>query len=131
MGAELLIQSIGFKANERFEVDQEWASSALAQARGAIAQLDQTRFDAINEEMCGEYRDITAYRQILLGDVDAVEAALADQGRDADLMAGGTGVVLLLTGGLSWGDPPTDLFDSITRLRHAEVMPDARWPVKP
>jgi hypothetical protein len=131
MGAALLIQSIGFKANQRFEVDQEWASSSLAQARGAIAQLDQTRFEAINEELCGEYSDLAAYRELLLSDVAAVEAALADQGRDADLMAGGAGVVLLISGGLSWGDPPTDLYESITRLRHAEVMPDARWPVKP
>jgi hypothetical protein len=124
----MLLQSIGFRADHQYEPDQEWARAALAKARGAIAQFDLARFDVINDEMCGEYDDLEVYKRLLLNDVAAVEAALTDQGSDADLMAGGAGVVLLITGGLSWGDPPTQLYESITRLRHAEVMPDARWP---
>lgn len=131
MGAAMLLLSIGFKANDRSELDHEQADVALAQARLAIEALPQARFDAINEEMGGEYTDLTQYRQLLLNDVTAIAAALADDRGDATFIAGGFGVVLLISGGLSWGNAPTELFESISRLRHAEVMPDARWPTEP
>ncbi len=128
MGAGTLLQSIGFKANRGFKLDRRQARSAIAQAKRAIAALEQARFEAINEEMCGEYTDLTQYKQLLLSDVATVEEGLADDRRDATFIAGGSGVVLLVSGGLSWGDAPSELFESISRLHHAEVMPDARWP---
>jgi hypothetical protein len=44
------------------------------------------------------------------------------------MVEGGNGVILLISGGLSWGDPPGELFNSMSRTVEAGVFPDARWP---
>ncbi len=127
----MFVRSIGFKAIHEFGIDQQWACSAIAQARRAIEELDQKHFEAINKELGGEYTELDEYRQLLLSDIAAIEAALGHKRRDAASVAGGPGVVLLISGGLSTGDPPTELFASISRLQHAGLMPDARWPEEP
>jgi hypothetical protein len=124
----MLLASLGFKADDRFELDQKAAAAALAQARRAIKSLDQKRFKAINNDLCGEFENLAAYRRVLLGDVAAIEEAIAEQRRDAAFITGGPGIVLLISGGPSWGDPPTELYESIGRLADADVIPDARWP---
>jgi hypothetical protein len=131
MGAEMALASLGFKADERFELDQKAATAALAQARRAIKALDRKRFTAINNDLCGEYENLAEYRRVLRGDVAAIKAAITGQCRDAAFITGGPGIVLLISGGPSWGDPPTELYESIGRLCDADLMPDARWPKKP
>jgi hypothetical protein len=128
MGAEMALASLGFKTGEQFELDQKAATAALAQARKAIKALDRKRFNAINRELCGGYKNIAEYRRVLLSDVAAIEAAITERCRDAAFITGGPGIVLLISGGPSWGDPPTELCESIGRLADADVMPDARWP---
>jgi hypothetical protein len=128
MGADMVLASLGFKADEQFKLDTEQANLALARARHAIETLDETKFDAINEELSGEYEDIAQCKQLLLSDVAAVEAALASDRRDSAMIPGGAGIVLLVSGGPTWGDPPTELSESIWRLADAHVMPDSRWP---
>ena len=130
MGASMLVASIGFHTDKRFEIDRKQAEAVLAQARSMIEALDPKRFEAINDES-GEYSDLTEYRQLLLGDIAAIEVAITGERCDAATISGGPGIVLLVSGGPSWGDPPTELFASISRLREAEVLPDARWPNEP
>jgi hypothetical protein len=131
MGADMVLASLGFKADGRFELDQEQTKTVLAQARSAIEGLDQTRFDAINEELGGQYDDLAACKKQLLSDIADIESGLAGERRDATLISGGSGILLLASGGPTWGDPPTALSESIWRLAVADVFPDARWPKEP
>jgi len=126
MGAEMLIQSIGFKAKERFMIDEQWATAAFAKARTAIEAIDQGRMDEI--QLQEEYDSVDDYKQSLLDDLKEVEQAIFATHRQAATVEGGDGIILLLSGGISWGDSPGALFDSMERLAESDVFPDARWP---
>jgi hypothetical protein len=128
MGADLLIMSIGLTAKKRYEVDEESAKSAFAKAREAIAAIDDKTLAAINTEPGIPYADVESCKRTLLDDLADVEAAALGSHRQAAIVEGGGGIVLLLSGGLSWGDSPSELFESMSRLLEADVFPDARWP---
>jgi hypothetical protein len=68
------------------------------------------------------------YKHGLIAALDDIESAAFGNHRQAAIVEGGGGIVLLLAGGMSWGDPPTELFDSMSRLLEADVIADARWP---
>lgn len=127
MGADLWMESIGFKAIGTHQIDLEWARSALAQATEAIARIDEHFLARINQEG-NDYPNLADYRKTLLSDLKDVEQAVFDHHRHAAVLPAGNGIVLLVSGGLSWGDAPTELFESMFRLQEAEVFPDARWP---
>lgn len=130
MGAELLIQSIGFKAKNRFLIDKKWARSAFKQARGAINAIDAARMAEINAEHEGSHADLEGYKRELMHDLAEIEAAVFSAHRAAATVQGAKGIILLLSGGMSWGDSPTELFDAMARLLEADVMPDARTEQK-
>jgi hypothetical protein len=133
MGADLLIESIAFKAadcTKRLVVDEQWAAGAFEQARRAIDALDEAFLARINDEQYNDYPDLAHYKQLLMSDLDEVgNAALAGH-RQAATIQGGKGILLLISGGLSWGGPPSDLFESMSRLNEAGVLSDAGWPDK-
>jgi hypothetical protein len=128
MGSEMLIMSLGLKAKDRFRVDEEWARSALADARRAIDAMDAAQLKKITGERGKSRKAIHNYKQGLIAALDDVESAAFGNHRQAAIIEGGGGIVLLLAGGMSWGDPPTELFDSMARVLEADVIPDARWP---
>jgi hypothetical protein len=131
MGADMCIESIAFKATPQNEIDEESAKQALDRARKAITTIDEPFLATINDEQCNDYQSLAEYQSILLGDLEAVELALFGVHRQAMTLVGGHGIVLLVAGGMSWGDSPTELFESMYRLQEAGVIPDARWPDPP
>ena len=128
MGADMLIESIGFKSNERRLIDEEWAAAALAQAREAIAAINEKRLAETNSDAANSYDDIESYKQDLIHDVGEIELAVAGAHRQAAMVEGGNGIILMVSGGLSWGDSPGELFASMSRLVESGVFPDVRWP---
>jgi len=124
----MLIESIGFKTNERRLIDEEWAAAAFAQARQVIAAIDETRLADVNGDPDNSYDDIDSYKHDLLNDVAEIELAVVGAHRQAAMVEGGNGIMLLVSGGLSWGDSPGELFESMSRLMESGVFPDARWP---
>ncbi|HET6250905.1 MAG TPA: hypothetical protein VFE47_24665 [Tepidisphaeraceae bacterium] len=128
MGADMFIQSIGFKAKDRYLIDQESAKSVFAKASEAIEAIDEARMAQINQEHGTEYSDLHYYKRDLRNALAEVEAAALGTHRQAAIAEGGGGIILLLSGGLSTGDAPTELYESMSRLAEAEVLPDARWP---
>ena len=128
MGADMLIQSIGFKTKDHFLLDEEWARSAFERARRSVNAIDTARLAEINADQGTAYEDIASYKLDLTNDLAEVEAAVLGSHRQITTVAGGKGIILFVSGGLSWGDPPTELFGSMSRLLEAEVLPDARWP---
>src|SRR6185437_5178882 len=126
MGANFVIQSIGLKAHADGSVDERWAKSAFSQARHAIAAIDQAKLTQISDEHGIAYHDVEGYQRDLQKCLAEVEQAVLGDHRQAAIVDGGGGIVLLLAGGMSWGDPPTELFEAISRLHEANVLPDAR-----
>jgi hypothetical protein len=128
MGAELLIQSIGFKAKDRFLLDEQWAMAAFGAARTAIETIDDARLAEINAEIENTVAELDGYKRDLLNDLGNLEVAALGSHRQAVRVEGGNGIILILSGGMSWGDSPSELFDSMSRLIEAAVFTDARWP---
>ena len=130
MGADLLIESIGFKArNDRCLIDEEWAVAAFDQARKAIAAIDVAPLDEL--ERGYQYADVDEYKAELMKDLAEIEQATGGSCRQAAMIDGGGGVILLVAGGMSWGESPSELFESMSRVVEAKVFPDARWPPDP
>jgi hypothetical protein len=127
MGAELLLNSIGFKSKDHCLIDEAWARQAFARARRAIKAIDATRLAAINLAQDTPYADVKACKGQLLDDLKAIEQAVFGHDRQAGILMGGDGILLLLAAGMSWGDSPGELFDSIARLLTANVLHDARF----
>ena len=124
----MLIMSLGLKAKNRYRVDDEWARSAFAQAKRAIDAIDAAQMKKITGGRGKSRKALHDYKQGLIADLDDVESAAFGNHRQAALIEGGCGIVLLLSGRMLWGDSPTELFDSMSRLLEADVMPDARRP---
>jgi hypothetical protein len=131
VGAELIIESIGFKAKDRCRIDEEWTAAAFAKARHEIAIIDESRLAEINRDASNSYDDIETCQEDLTGDIAELELAVVGSHRQAAMIEGGKGIMLLVSGGLSWGDSPGKLFDSMLRLIAVSVFPDARWPKDP
>jgi hypothetical protein len=128
MGADILIQSLGFKAKDHHQIDQEWATSVFAQARQAIEAIDEARMAQINEEHGTEYDDLDYYKRDLRKDLAEVETAALGEDRQGARVQGGGGIILLVAGGMSWGGSPGELYEAMSRLVEAAVLVDARWP---
>ncbi len=102
MGADMV--SAGLVLVDGVEVDWE-------PARARVAELQEDDVD-------DWFDDVEQMRVGLLADITALEKARAGEGREArELDSFQLGPYrLYLTGGLSWGDSPTELFDVICRL---------------
>ncbi len=79
-------------------------------ARARVAELQE-------DDVQGDdwFDDVEQLRVGLLADIEAMERALTCGSRELDWFQLGP-YRLYLTGGLSWGDSPTELFDVICRL---------------
>jgi hypothetical protein len=76
MGADMVIESIAFKTNKRRLIDEEWAAAALAQAREAIAAINEKRLAEVNCDPDNSYDDIESYKQDLINDLAKIELAV-------------------------------------------------------
>jgi hypothetical protein len=93
--------------------------------------IDESRLAEVNLNPSNSYEDIVGYQEDLTSDLAELELAVVGSHRQAAMIEGGNGIMLLVSGGLSWGDSPGKLFDSMSRLIASGVFPDARWPKKP
>lgn len=76
----------------------------------------------------GELHD--ALRRFLRQQVDALQAAWTDGGRDQSTLMFGPWTIWL-SGGASWGDSPSDTFDAVHALSYAPEVEQAigfSWP---
>jgi hypothetical protein len=84
-------------------------------AERAIRALGEKELERIADELGWEEGDDDVAEQLRAA-VQAVREALAGGSRELDVLEFGTWD-LFLTGGLSWGDTPSDLFDVFGALQ--------------
>jgi len=133
MGADMLIASLAVRKGRTPEQTRRHIKTQLAAASRKINA-------ARSVENLGDYREYylpeqassqpsTAdIKKTLLDDLVEVRSALLGFHREAELIDGGPGIQILVSGGLSWGDDPCRLYTAINRLQTAAVIKDARYP---
>lgn len=132
MGADMLIASLGFRKEKTAGRTRRNIEALLRAAERKIRAAN-----AVSD--LGEYRDfclpdraednttMTDIKQALLRDLKDIRCALLGSHRQACLIDGGGGIDILVSGGLSWGDDPCELFIAINHLQTAGVIEDARY----
>lgn len=72
------------------------------------------------------YEDSTdsAIKSMLLDELKFFKEAIKNDSRELGAFRF-KGNMIYLTGGMSWGDPPTELFDTINNLWQAGILEDA------
>lgn len=108
MSADLLITALVLEEDR--EPDYEAAERAIAAVEGSDV-LESDRFDEDPDEPDGLERIRAALRADLRELREAIEGYL----EIAEMNV--RGATLYLTGGMSWGDGPTEVWDVIARLR--------------
>jgi hypothetical protein len=109
MGADLLITAL--MLDERREPDFEAAERAISALQGADV-TDPDWFDGHDPE---DPEGLEQIRAVLRADLQELREAIAGCREMAEMIV--RGARLHLTGGMSWGDGPTEVWDVIARLR--------------
>lgn len=146
MGSDFFVSTWGVRGrnwNER----RKRASKLLDEAEKAIRILKPSQLDSeFKDRWCPQANDDNTVRdydaevrdgnivtvpdwfkearRILLDDVEQVGTAVQDQHREAVWIWGGGNMGVLTTGGMSSGDSPTDLMDSLDRLKCTVLIDD-------
>lgn len=105
MGADMFISALAARRGTSLD----WDTAELA-----IRALDRLELERIADEL-GWDEDDDDVAERLRGAVQAVRKALTGGSRELDVLEFGTWDIYV-TGGLSWGDSPTDLFDAFWAL---------------
>ena len=132
MGADMLIASIGYKRGQsKAKTDKNIktmlnAATEKIKAALSIKELDESGCTFPGGEEGAEA--LNEAKEMLLEDLKEVSSALLGYHRQAAWIAGGSEIEVLVSGGLSWGDDPTELYAAINRLQSAGVINDARYP---
>lgn len=109
MGADLLITAL--MLDERREPDFEAAERAISALQGPDV-TDPDWFDGHDPD---ESEGLEQIRAVLRTDLRELREAIAGCREVAEMIV--RGARLYLTGGMSWGDGPTEVWDVIARLR--------------
>jgi hypothetical protein len=126
MGSDFLVSFIAAGRKKRIDTDA---------GRSAIERLRTTPLEEwpreFLEDHCGDVpedpdeaelmRD--SFIQVLMADIQMIEEELsADGGLRRDLWSGDIGnKLVIMSGGMSWGDAPTEAFRSLDRLAQAGI----------
>ena len=123
MGADFMASWICWPKDKSFEEWQEAAKEAICKLR-SWDDLDspETMENELDPDLVDHYRnDPKSLREMILEHLDQID----DESREV-----GYGEIgnwgFLVTGGLSWGDVPTDVFDSFNIVNAAVGVLD--WP---
>jgi len=132
MGADMLIASLAVRkgkttAQTRGNIRTQLAAAAREiNAVRSVEDLGRYRENYLPQHANGQ-PSMADIKKTLLGDLAEVRSALLGYHREAELIDGGPGIQILVSGGLSWGDEPCRLYTAINRLQTAAVIQDARY----
>jgi hypothetical protein len=127
VGADLLVTFLAVKrGNEENEGLTAVAVPDWVAMRRRVLTLSEAELNA-HPESCitdGKTEEEIArnMREQLFEDIDLLETAIEDGWREVTWIRVG-GYDVWLTGGMSYGDSPTDLFDPMNRLLEAGIEP--------
>lgn len=138
MGADLLVATLGSK----FTNKKGWKTDMLKRLDKAEKGVRAWKsLKSVRAEFRGEVENCTIdedeemtledCQNIALEAIADVRAAVAHGSRDVTITEGGRTkggkpVALWMTGGMSWGDAPTDSFYAFQRIMIMGTFPDAR-----
>ena len=119
MGADFLCATVEWRVGRTDEETTQNRDSHLAEIESRIKALDEVYEDA-REEFGGDV-GIEKVRDVLLESLREVAVAVRNEHREGTVIRIRGEWDVLITGGMSWGDSPTALFDHICRLAVAGV----------
>lgn len=127
MGCDFVLISLACKGNtnENNDMDVRLTAATRAITRLTMAEartLDKTGFIPRNDK---NEVDLAVTKQALRKSLAAVRAAVQHGSRDVTTVPAGAGIILYITGGPSWGDSPTELYNDFCSLV-ISGFPDAR-----
>lgn len=114
MGADLLLTALVIETGRAPDFDA--ARIAIEAVTSAQIEVPDEFWDEDPDSDVG----LEAIRHELRNSLDDLEAALQQSRELASLEL--RGATVYLTGGMSWGDAPTELFDTFTRLLAVPVV---------
>lgn len=128
MGADFTLLTLACKGSSEARNDMK---ARLATAKRAVKRLtmeEAKEIDTLTFMPRNDHDDIdvaVTARQ-LLSSIAAVRAAVLHGSRDVTVVHGGAGIILYITGGFSWGDSPSELYDDFRNLAVFSGFRDAR-----
>lgn len=136
MGADLIISTLAIAAPADVEDPLTFAKWDAGHARidAIVKDLSKDQVEALLDELglyeLGDKRSLKAMRVSLAEDLharlDAIKGSLENPGRDIDWRRC-TNFTIFLTGGMSWGESPTEAMEEWTGL---DVLGNALdWPL--
>jgi len=132
MGADMLIASLAVRKGKTARQTRRNIKTQLAvadrkiNAARSVDELGYYRENYLPQHANGQ-PSMADIKKTLLGDLAEVRSALLGYHREAELIDGGSGLQILVSGSLSWGDEPCRLYTAINRLQTAAVIQDARY----
>ena len=124
MGANMILAAWTIKHKSSWKATERYALKLLQKAERNIRKAKKFDKDFLENWFSRDQEGIDNARDTLLLDVDELRAAVMGHHRQVAWICAGRYDVLV-TGGLSHGDSPTELYDSIDRLQAAGMLPDA------
>lgn len=128
MGADLLIVSLACQGDSAEHNDMQ---ARLIAAKRAVSRLTTAEARRLAETISIPQNDknqidLVKTKQMLRRHIATVLYAVQHGRRDVTVAHGGVGIILYLTGGLSWGDSPCDSYDAFQSLAIFPGFHDAR-----
>jgi len=120
MGADMCLQYFEWPRGRRARQSQKNLGKKLDKMYAIIDELekeDDDQDELVAEALQGNNTKYDELRE----DVTVLKDACLDGRRDCAVITI-ENTYVLITGGMSWGDPPTDLYNVFDRLYDAEVM---------
>lgn len=125
MGADMCVELAVIGEDE--EPDFEAARSYIATAVEKDL-MRHSRCDELEDLACGDWETVDELRKALRAALASFEVAVSAWHREATRLHR-NGEVIYLTGGLSWGDAPTELYDEMALLHETGVMKAAGFGI--
>lgn len=132
MGADMLIASLAVRKGRTARQTRRNIRTQLAAAAREINAVrsveDLSHYrEYYLPEHASSQPSMADIKKTLLDDLAEIRSALLGYHREAELIDGGPGIQILVSGGLSWGDEPCRLYTAINRLHTAAVIKDERY----
>ena len=124
MGADFISATWSVRRGKTEEATQARARTMLDKALAEIngmAEVPQYFVDEFNYEP----DELERLKEQLFSDVEEIRSAFENRHRQGAREDFGKHAVLI-TGGMSWGDDPTELFGSVCRLVNSGLLKDER-----
>lgn len=120
MGADLIISEISIKKNRQVKSEAEYFAAGLLKVKKAIEEkpIKKSDWKEYYDEVSGdEPPEANTIKQDTIEVMDNLIAAVRGKRRDAVLIIYPERTILV-SGGMSWGDMPTDLCNDIYKANN-------------